>query len=122
MSHAHGTVQAFLAGLVMLVPVAYHGPIAHADDTAYLVNVTVRQGYPFTNAADALAYGHHICDEIAAGRPYGALVTDANTDLNMADPYQGAYLVAQAANELCPALIWSLRNSAAGYQLTEPGR
>jgi hypothetical protein len=32
-------------------------PSAHADQVAYLVNVTVRPGYNFTNAAAALGYG-----------------------------------------------------------------
>ena len=31
------------------------------------------------------------------------------------DDYQAAYLINQAVNELCPALIWQLRNSAAHY-------
>ena len=30
------------------------------------------------------------------------------------DYYQGAYLINQAVNELCPAQIWQLRQSAAG--------
>ncbi|MDX6296043.1 MAG: hypothetical protein QOH50_5355, partial [Kribbellaceae bacterium] len=32
--------------------------VANADALAYLVNVTVRPGYDFTSAEDALAYGH----------------------------------------------------------------
>ena len=38
-------------------------------------------------------------------------------DFNTADYYQGAYLINQAVNELCPAQIWQLRQSAAGYTL-----
>ncbi|WP_448437807.1 DUF732 domain-containing protein [Mycolicibacterium setense] len=90
-------------------------PPARADQVAYLLNVTVRPGYNFANAADALGYGRGICDEIATGRSYGKIVNDVKTDLATADDYQASYLIAQAANELCPAQIWQLRNSAAGY-------
>ena len=38
-------------------------------------------------------------------------------DFNTADYYQGAYLINQAVNELCPAQIWQLRQSAGGYTL-----
>ena len=31
------------------------------------------------------------------------------------DEYQAAYLINQAVGELCPAQIWQLRQSAAGY-------
>jgi hypothetical protein len=34
---------------------------ARADSVAYLLNVTVRPGYNFANADDALAYGHGVC-------------------------------------------------------------
>jgi hypothetical protein len=38
-------------------------------------------------------------------------------DLNASDYYQGAHLVNQAVNELCPAQTWQLRQSAAGYRV-----
>ena len=91
-------------------------PDAHADAVAYLVNVTVRPGYTFANADQALAYGQGICDKIGHDTGYGQLSSDIKTDFNSTDEYQAAYLVNQAANELCPALIWQLRNSAAGYR------
>jgi hypothetical protein len=91
------------------------GP-AHADEVAYLVNVTVRPGYNFANADAALAYGRGICDKIAQGRSFGQLVGDVKADFNTADDYQGSYLISQSAQELCPNLIWQLRNSAAHYQ------
>ena len=90
-------------------------PAASADAVAYLVNVTVRPGYNFANADQALAYGHGVCDKIAAGRPYAQLVGDIKNDFNTADEFQASYLVTQSANELCPAQIWQLRKSAAGY-------
>ena len=89
---------------------------ARADAVAYLVNVTVRPGYNFANADDALAYGHGICDKVAQGRWYADIVGDVKGDFNTTDEYQASYLITQAVNELCPALIWQLRNSAAHYR------
>lgn len=91
-------------------------PTASADAVAYLVNVTVRPGYNFANADHALAYGRGVCDKIAQGRPYAQLVGDVKADFNTSDEFQASYLISQAANELCPSLIWQLRNSAAGYR------
>lgn len=91
-------------------------PKAHADAVAYLVNVTVRPGYNFANADAALSYGHGICRKIADGRAYGDLIGDVKADFRTTDEYQASYLITQAANELCPAMIWQLRNSAAGYR------
>jgi hypothetical protein len=99
----------FAAGAVSAVPTA------NADAVAYLVNVTVRPGYNFANADHALAYGYGVCDKIRAGRPYAQLIEDIKADFRTPDDYQGAYLVAQSAQELCPAQIWAVRNSAAGY-------
>jgi hypothetical protein len=90
---------------------------AHADETAYLVNVTVRPGYNFPDAAAALDYGNGICSKVAAGEPYSRLVGDVQGDFNTSDYYQAAYLINQSANELCPGQIWQLRNSAAGFTL-----
>ncbi len=56
-----------------------------------------------------------LCDKIAQGGSYAQLVADIKTDFDTPDEYQPAYLITQAANELCPVLIWQLRNSAAGY-------
>jgi hypothetical protein len=92
-------------------------PAAHADATAYLINVTVRPGYHFADAQDAIGYGQQICDKVSQGRSYGQLIGDVEGDLATADEYQASYLIAQAVNELCPALIWTLRNSAARYRL-----
>ena len=91
-------------------------PDARADAVAYLVNVTVRPGYNFANADQALAYGQGICDKIDHDIGYAQLISEIKTDFNSTDEYQAAYVVNQAANELCPALIWQLRNSAAGYR------
>lgn len=87
---------------------------ARADEVAYLVNVTVRPGYHFASAAAALEYGYGICAKEAGGRSYADLVRDVKTDFNTSDEMQASYLIGQAVGELCPALIWQLRNSAAG--------
>jgi len=90
-------------------------PSAHADNLGYLVNVTVRPGYNFANADQALAYGYGVCDKIASGRTYAQLVGDIKADFNTSDEFQASYLISQSAQELCPAQIWQLRQSAAGY-------
>jgi hypothetical protein len=91
-------------------------PCARADAVAYLVNVTVRPGYNFANADAALSYGHGICDKVSQGRTYPQVMGDVKADFNTSDEYQASYLISQAVNELCPALIWQLRNSAAHYR------
>jgi hypothetical protein len=88
-------------------------PPANADVVAYLVNVHVRPGYNFPNADAAIGYGNSVCDRVAAKMSYAQLVDQVNADFNTADYYQGAYLINQAVNELCPAQIWQLRQSAA---------
>jgi hypothetical protein len=88
---------------------------AHADNVGYLVNVTVRPGYNFPNADAALAYGNGVCDQINTGVSYGQLVNTIKADFNTTDEFQASYLISQSAQELCPAAIWQLRQSAAGY-------
>jgi hypothetical protein len=89
---------------------------ANADTGAYLVNVTVRPGYNFANASEALEYGLKVCHRVAQGRSYAEVITDIKTDFSNPDDYQASYLITQAVNELCPVLIWQVRNSAAGYR------
>ena len=91
-------------------------PCVRADAVAYLVNVTVRPGYNFANADAALSYGHGICDKVSQGRSYAQVMGDVKGDFNTSDEFQASYLISQAVNELCPALIWQLRNSAAHYR------
>jgi hypothetical protein len=90
--------------------------IAHADAVAYLVNVTVRPGYHFANADDALTYGRGICAEVAQNRPYADVMAGVKSDFDNPDEFQASYLITQAVNELCPSMIWGLRNSAANYR------
>ena len=97
-------------------------PVARADVVAYLFNVAVRPGYHFANADAALSYGHALCDKVSQRRSYAQVVGDVKAELNTSDEYQASYLTSQAVNELCPALIWQLRNSAAHYRPpTTPG-
>jgi hypothetical protein len=105
-------VIAALLGLGAAVTLA---PTADADVVAYLVNVHVRPGYNFPNADAAISYGNTVCDRVAAKMSYAELVDQVKADFNSSDYYQGAYLINQAVNELCPAQIWQLRQSAAGY-------
>ncbi len=115
--HRNPLTRILIGAAAALVSSALPGaPSARADAVAYLVNVTVRPGYNFPNADAALAYGHGICDKVAHGRSYGDLVSDVQADFATSDYYQSAYLINQAANELCPALIWQLRNPAAHYR------
>jgi hypothetical protein len=106
---------ALLAGLMSSATLA--APTANADVVAYLVNVHVRPGYNFPNAEAAIGYGDSVCDRVAAKMSYAQLVDQVKADFNTSDYYQGAYLINQAVNELCPAQIWQLRQSAAGYTL-----
>jgi hypothetical protein len=39
-------------------------------------------------------------------------------DFNTDDEFTVSYLLSQAAQELCPAQTWQLRQSAAGYRPT----
>jgi hypothetical protein len=112
----HKLFAAAVLGVVTVgVPVA-PTPSAHADVVAYLVNVTMRPGYGFANGDQALSYGHSICDKVSQGRSYAQVMGDVQADFNTADQYQASYLISQAVNELCPALIWQLRNSATHYR------
>ncbi|WP_322859858.1 DUF732 domain-containing protein [Mycobacterium europaeum] len=90
-------------------------PPARADAVAYLVNVTVRPGYNFANADAALAYGNGICEKVRAGERYAQIMAEVKADFGNSDEYQASYLISQAVGELCPAQIWQLRQSAAGY-------
>lgn len=91
---------------------------SHADQVAYLVNVHVRPGYNFPNADAALSYGYGLCDRIEHGEGYPELAASIKSDFNTSDEFHASYLLSQATQELCPAQIWQLRQSAAGYRPT----
>jgi hypothetical protein len=110
-------ITAMSAALATAASVVALAPPAGADAVAYLVNVHVRPGYNFPNADAAIGYGNTICDRVAAKMGYGQLVDQVKADFHSTDYYQGAYLINQAVNELCPAQIWQLRQSAGGYTI-----
>lgn len=67
--------SSIMAGVVvstaLLNAAAFVGaPSARGDVVGYLVNVTVRPGYDFANAQEAIAYGQGICEKVARGRTY----------------------------------------------------
>lgn len=111
-----------MIGAVILGALMVGGaPFARADvepdkKLAYLIGVTTRPGYNFASADEALDYGYGICAKVARGVGYAQLIAEVQADFNTADDYQGSYLISQAANELCPELIWQLRNSAVHYR------
>lgn len=114
------TTVVTLQALALICTTGSKSPPAQADTLAYLINVTVRPGYGFANADDAVTYGRGVCDKIGAGRTYADIIGSVKTDSHNPDDYQASYLIAQAVNELCPALIWQLRNSAAHYKPPPP--
>jgi hypothetical protein len=109
-----------LNALTVMVPERAGLAVAQADAVAYLFNVTVRPGYGFADANAALTYGHGICDKIGQGETFAHLVQGVEADLSTTDEYQATYLISQAANELCPNLIWQLRQSAAQSPVAQP--
>jgi Protein of unknown function (DUF732) len=110
--------------IAFLVAVAVGGvagtlaPQAHAvpaPEVEYVYNVMVRRHYDFPNN-DALSYGHGICDKVTRGEPYAQVMGEVKSDVTPNDEFAANYLVSYAVGVLCPAEIWQLRNSAAGYQ------
>lgn len=95
-------------------------PSSRADEVAYLVNVTVRPGYNFSSPQAALDYGYGLCDRLRGGQGYRELIAVIKPDFDTSDEFQASYLISQSAQELCPALIWQLRQSAAGYRPAAP--
>jgi Protein of unknown function (DUF732) len=113
--HAPVIVGGLLAVLLGFSALS-NAPRVAADVVGYLVNVTVRPGYDFPNADAAVAYGRGICAQVAGGRGYPDVMAAVNGDFGSVDEYQASYLITQAVGELCPAQIWQLRESAAGYR------
>jgi Protein of unknown function (DUF732) len=114
------TAMLLLAQAVLGGVAVFDAGHARADAVAYLVNVTVRPGYNFANADAALAYGGRICDQLAAAQGYPQVMDEVKRDFG-SDEFGASYLITQAVNELCPALIWQLRTSAAHYRPTPNG-
>jgi hypothetical protein len=95
-----------------------HAPPAAAvpgPEVEYVYNVMVRRHYEFPNN-DALAYGFGICDKVTRAEPYAEVMGDVKKEVMPNDEFAANYLVSYAVGILCPAQIWQLRNSAAGYR------
>lgn len=81
----------------------------------YTYDVMVRRHYDFPGN-DAIGYGFAICDKVARGEPYAAVMGDVKADVLPNDEFAANYLVSNAVGILCPAQISQLRTSAAGYR------
>jgi hypothetical protein len=93
-------------------------PRAHAKpgpEVEYVYNVAVRRHYNFPNN-DAIGYGYGICGKVGAGVSYAQVMGDIKNDVTPNDEFAANFLVAYAVDNLCPAQIWQLRNSAQGYR------
>ncbi len=106
---------AAVVGALVLVSAApaYAAP---APEVEYVYDVMVRRHYNFPNPAEAVVYGHGVCDKISHGDSYAQVMGDVKKDIVPNDEFAANYLISYAVNLLCPALIWQLRNSAAHYQ------
>ena len=80
----------------------------------YVYNVKVRRNYEFPNN-DAIGYGFGICDKVTRGEGYAAIMGEVKSEILPNDEFAANYLVSNAVGILCPAQIFALRNSAAGY-------
>jgi uncharacterized protein DUF732 len=104
------------AAAQMLAPTAHAVP---APEVEYLYNVTVRRHYNFPASADALSYGHGICDKVSNGENYSQIIDAVKTEVTPNDEFASNYLISYAVGLLCAEQIWQLRNSAANYLPTE---
>lgn len=103
-----------LGGLLVTAPHARAG--LAPPEQVYLYDVTFRRPDLHWASADAaLVYGYGICDKVRQGRPYAQIAGDFKVDLQTSDEYLASYVISDAAQQLCPELIWQLRTSAANY-------
>ena len=86
-----------------------------APEVEYTYDVVARRHYQFPNN-DAIGYGYGICDKVRSGEGYPQVMGDVKGDVVPNDEFAANYLVSYAVGILCPAQLWQLRNSAAGYQ------
>jgi hypothetical protein len=101
-------------GLMVAAPSAWGG--LAPPEQVFLYDVMFRRpDMHWANADAALAYGYGICDKIRAAHPYAQIAGDFKADFQTPDEYLASYVISDAAQQLCPELIWQLRNSAEGY-------
>jgi hypothetical protein len=84
-------------------------------EVEYTYDVVVRRHFDFPNN-DAIGYGYGVCDKVTQGEPYAQVLGEVKADVLPNDEQAANYVVSNAVGILCPAQIWQLRNSAAGYQ------
>jgi len=107
--------KALLLGAATVTAAFGVAPVASADEIGYIINVTVRPTYNFPNAQVALDYGYGLCGRIERKDSFVDMARQIKADFNTDDELTVSYLLSQAAQELCPAQTWQLRQSAAGY-------
>ncbi len=108
------TVMAAVGGTTQaLAPRAHAMP---APDTEFVYDVMVRRQYNFASPDEAISYGYKICDKVSNGESYAQVMGEVKSDVVPNDEFAANYLVSYAVNLLCPAQIWQLRHSAAGYR------
>jgi len=112
-----GLVAATIGGFGGLLVAAPHavGGLAPPEQV-FLYDVMFRRpDMHWANADAALAYGYGICDKIRGGNPYAQIAGDFTADFRTPDEYLASYVISDAAQQLCPELIWQLRNTAENY-------
>jgi hypothetical protein len=101
-------------GLSVTAPHAWGG--LAPPEQVFLYDVMFRRpDMHWADADAALAYGYGICDKIRGGHPYAQIAGDFKADFQTPDEYLASYVISDAAQQLCPELIWQLRNSAENY-------
>ena len=103
---------ALIATAQLVTPRAHAAP---APEVEYVYDVAVRRHYNFPSN-DAVGYGYGICEKVTRGESYAQVMGDVKKDVTPNDEFAANYLVSYAVQLLCPAQIWQLRNSAAGYR------
>jgi hypothetical protein len=105
-------VTGIALGVIAETPLAQAVP---GPEVEYVYNVVIRRHYDFPNN-DAIGYGYMICDKVSGGDGYPAVMADVKGDVVPNAEFAVNYLFSNAVGILCPAQIWQLRNSAAGYR------
>jgi hypothetical protein len=108
------TVATMVESVAVSAP--FRASAAPAPEVEYVYDVMVRRHYNFVDASDAVGYGYAICDRIGRGGTYAQVMGEVKNHITPNDEFAANYLVSNAVNLLCPALIWQLRDSAAHYQ------
>ena len=111
-------VMSLLGATVFGAAAAVQAPVAGAvpaPEVEYTYDVVFRRHYDFPGN-DALGYGYRLCDKVTQGEPYADVMSDVKSEVMPNDEFAANYLVSNAVGILCPAQIWQLRNSAAGYR------